>query len=179
MSAARRPSSAAEQDAAGRHEALRIEKRVVLRAPLDRVWRAISDAEEFGRWFGVRFDGPFVEGAAVTAAIAPTTVDDDVAKRQEAHAGVKSTWQIVAIEPQRRFAYRWHPFAVDPEYEYDQELTTLVEFTLAETSDGVLLTIVESGFDAIPGARRPASFEANSEGWAIQTDMVRRYLEQA
>jgi uncharacterized protein YndB with AHSA1/START domain len=157
----------------------RIEKRVLLRAPLDRVWRAISDAEQFGRWFGVRFDGPFVAGSLVTAAIAPTTVDDEVAERQESHAGVKSTWQIVAVEPQRRFAYRWHPFAVDPQVDYDQEPTTLVEFTLAESLDGVLLTIVESGFDAIPEARRSASFEANAEGWAIQTDLVRRYLEQA
>lgn len=157
----------------------RIEKQVVLRAPLDRVWRAISDAEQFGRWFGVRFDGPFVEGAAVGAAIAPTVVDNEVAKRQEAHAGMRSTWQIVAIEPKRRFAYRWHPFAVDRDADYESEPTTLVEFTLSETADGVLLTIVESGFDAIPAARRSASFEANSEGWAIQTDMVRRYLENA
>ena len=157
----------------------RIEKRVLLRAPLDRVWRAISDAEEFGRWFGVRFDGPFVAGAPVTAAIAPTTVDHEVAKRQEAHAGVKSTWQIVAVEPRRRFAYRWHPFAIDPDVDYDSEPTTLVEFTLSETDDGVLLTITESGFDGIPQARRSASFEANSEGWAIQTDLLRRYTEDA
>jgi uncharacterized protein YndB with AHSA1/START domain len=155
----------------------RIEKRVVLRAPLDRVWRAISDAEQFGRWFGVRFDGPFVQGAAVGAAITPTVVDDEVAKRQQAHSGQRSTWQIVAIEPKRRFAYRWHPFAVEPGVDYESEPTTLVEFTLSETPDGVLLTIVESGFDAIPATRRSASFEANSEGWAIQTDMVRRYLE--
>jgi uncharacterized protein YndB with AHSA1/START domain len=155
----------------------RIEKRVVLRAPLDRVWRAISDAEEFGRWFGVRFDGPFVEGASIGAAITPTTVDDEIAKRQEPHTGVTSTWHIVAIEPKRRFSYRWHPFAIDPNADYEREPTTLVEFTLAETRDGVLLTITESGFDAIPDARRSASFEANAEGWAIQTDLVRRYLE--
>ena len=157
----------------------RIEKRVVLRAPLDRVWRAISDAQEFGRWFGVRFDGPFVEGASITAAITPTTVDDEVAKRQEPHAGVKSTWQIVAIEPGRRFAYRWHPFAIDPGADYEREPTTLVEFVLSETPDGVLLTITESGFDALPEARRSASFDANAEGWAIQTGLVRRYLEDA
>lgn len=88
---------------------MKIEKQVVLRAPLERVWRAISDAEEFGRWFGVRFDGPFVAGTSVTAAISPTTVDGEVAKRQQSHAGVTSTWQIVAVEPRRRFAYRWHP----------------------------------------------------------------------
>ena len=155
----------------------RIEKRVELRAPLDRVWRAISDSEEFGRWFGVRFDGPFVAGTSVTASITGTTVDDEVAKRQEPHAGVKSTWQVVAVEPQQRFAYRWHPFAVDPDTDYDREPTTLVEFTLSETPDGVLLTITESGFDAIPEARRSASFEANAEGWAIQADLVRRYAE--
>lgn len=154
----------------------RIEKNVLLRASLDRVWRAISDAEEFGRWFGVRFDGAFVAGTSVTGAITPTIVDEEIAKRQEPHNGVQSTWQIVAVEPQRRFAYRWHPFAVDPETDYRQEPTTLVEFTLAETPDGVLLTIVESGFDAIPAARRKDSYEANSEGWAIQTDLVRRYL---
>jgi uncharacterized protein YndB with AHSA1/START domain len=155
----------------------RIEKRVLLRAPLDRVWRAISDAEEFGRWFGVRFDGPFVAGASVTGAITGATVDDEVAKRQEPHAGAKSTWQIVAIEPRRRFAYRWHPFAVDPNVDYDREPTTLVEFALSETPDGVLLTITESGFDAIPEARRSASFDANAEGWGIQADLVRRYTE--
>jgi uncharacterized protein YndB with AHSA1/START domain len=156
---------------------MKIEKQVVLRAPLERVWRAISDAEEFGRWFGVRFDGPFVAGASVTAAISPTTVDSEVAERQEPHAGVRSTWQIVAVEPRRRFAYRWHPFAVDPEVDYDREPTTLVEFTLAERPDGVLLTITESGFEAIPEARRGPSFEANGEGWAIQTTLVRKYIE--
>lgn len=153
-------------------ESDRIEKQVLLRAPLQRVWAAISDAEQFGRWFGVRFDGPFVEGREVTATITPTEVDAEVARRQEPHAGVASRWQIVAVEPPRRFAYRW---PIDP----DREDTTLVEFILAEVSGGVSLTIVESGFAAIPEARRGPSFEANSEGWAIQTDLVRRYLELA
>ncbi|GAB7144312.1 SRPBCC family protein [Mycobacterium riyadhense] len=156
----------------------RIEKRVVLRAPLDRVWRAITDSQEFGRWFRVRFDQPFVAGTSITGVITPTVVDDEIGKRQEAHSGVKSTWHIVAVEPQRRFAYRWHPFAIDPDVDYDLEPTTLVEFMLSETPDGVLLTIVESGFDAIPEARRTASYEANAEGWAMQTDLVRRYLEE-
>jgi uncharacterized protein YndB with AHSA1/START domain len=154
----------------------RIEKEVVLRAPLDRVWRAISDADEFGRWFGVRFDGPFVAGASVTGVITPTTVDEDVARAQEPHAGKSDTWQIVAVEPQRRLAFRWHPYGVEDDVDYSQEPTTLVEFTLTETNDGVLLRIVESGFDAIPAERRVAAFEANSEGWAAQTELVRKYL---
>ena len=156
---------------------MKIEKQVVLRAPLERVWRAIRDAGEFGRWFGVRFDGPFVAGASVTAAISPTAVDGEVAKRQEAHVGVQSTWQIVAVEPQRRFAHRWHPFAIDPDVDYDHEPTTLVEFTLSEQAGGVLLTITESGFEAIPEVRRGGAFGANGEGWAIQTTLVRKYIE--
>jgi uncharacterized protein YndB with AHSA1/START domain len=157
----------------------RIEKQVVLRAPTDRVWRAISDSQEFGRWFGVRIDGPFVPGTSVTATITGTTVDEEVAEMQRPHAGAKATWQIVAVEPPRRFAYRWHPFAVEPDPEnqdYAAEPTTLVEFTLSPTTDGVLLTIVESGFDAIPAARRSAAFEANSGGWAKQVELVRKYL---
>jgi uncharacterized protein YndB with AHSA1/START domain len=154
----------------------RIEKEVLLRAPLERVWRAISDAEEFGRWFGVRFDGPFVAGASVTGVITPTIVDEEVARMQEPHAGMSDTWQIVALEPQRRLAFRWHPFAVESGADYSQEPTTLVEFTLDQTAEGVLLRIVESGFDAIPADRRAAAFEANSEGWAAQTELVRKYL---
>jgi uncharacterized protein YndB with AHSA1/START domain len=154
----------------------RIEKEVVLKAPLERVWRAISDADEFGQWFGVRFDGPFVPGASVTGVITPTTVDAEVAKQQEPYAGTADSWQIVAVEPQRRLAYRWHPYAVEPGSDYSAEPTTLVEFTLEENADGVLLRIVESGFDALPANRRAAAFEGNSEGWAAQTELVRKYL---
>jgi uncharacterized protein YndB with AHSA1/START domain len=153
----------------------RIEKQVLLKAPLERVWRAISDADEFGRWFGARFDGPFVAGTSVTGTITPTTVDEDVAKSQEPYAGQADTWQIVAVEPPHRLAYRWHPYPVE-DGDYSQEPTTLVEFTLEETADGVLLRIVESGFDAIPAARRAAAFEGNSEGWEAQTRLVRKYL---
>jgi uncharacterized protein YndB with AHSA1/START domain len=154
----------------------RIEKEVLLKAPLERVWRAISDADEFGQWFGVRFDGPFVPGTSVTGVITPTTVDAEVAKQQEPYAGTADSWQIVAVEPQRRLAYRWHPYAVEPGSDYSAEPTTLVEFTLEENADGVLLRIVESGFDALPADRRAAAFEGNSEGWAAQTELVRKYL---
>jgi uncharacterized protein YndB with AHSA1/START domain len=154
----------------------RIEKEVLLKAPLDRVWRAISDADEFGTWFGVRFDRPFVAGTSVTGTITPTAVDEDVAKAQQPYAGQADTWQIVAVEPQRRLAFRWHPFGVEDGMDYSNEPTTLVEFTLEDTSDGVLLRIVESGFEAIPAERRKSAFESNSEGWSAQTELVRKYL---
>ena len=154
----------------------RIEKEVLLKAPLDRVWRAISDADEFGRWFGVRFDGPFVAGTSVIGTITPTTVDEDVAKAQEPHTGKADAWQIVAVEPRRRLAFRWHPFGVEDGSDFSDEPTTLVEFTLEDTSDGVLLRITESGFEAIPAERRQSAFEGNSEGWSAQTELVRKYL---
>ena len=90
--------------------------------------------------------------------------------------GKSDTWQIVAIEPQRRLAFRWHPYAVEDGTGYSQEPTPLVEFTLTETNDGVLWRIVESGFDKIPAERRVSAFEQNSEGWAKQTELVRKYL---
>lgn len=155
----------------------RIEKSVLLNAPLDRVWSAISDSDAFGQWFGARFDGPFVEGAAVRGVITPTTVDEQVAKAQEPHKGMADTWEIVAVEPRRRLAFRWHPFAVESGVDYTDEPTTLVEFTLDETPDGVELRITESGFDAIPADRRRAAFEANSQGWAAQVELVRKYVE--
>jgi uncharacterized protein YndB with AHSA1/START domain len=99
-----------------------------------------------------------------------------VAQAQEPYAGKADTWQIVAVEPPRRLAFRWHPYAVEPAIDYSQEPTTLVEFTLTEITDGVLLRIVESGFDAIPAERRVSALEHNSEGWAKQTELVRKYL---
>jgi uncharacterized protein YndB with AHSA1/START domain len=154
----------------------RIEKEVLLNAPLDRVWRAISDADEFGQWFGVRFDGPFVPGASLTGVMTPTAVDDDVAKAQEPYAGKADTWQIVAVEPHRRLAFRWHPYGVEDGVDYSKEPTTLVEFTLEDTADGVMLRIVESGFEGIPAERRQSAFESNNEGWSAQTELVRKYL---
>jgi uncharacterized protein YndB with AHSA1/START domain len=154
----------------------RIEKKVLLKAPLDRVWRAISDSSEFGRWFGVRFDGPFVAGESVRGVITPTQVDDEVAKMQEPHSGRAQTWQIVAVEPQKRLAFRWHPFAVESGVDYAKEPTTLVEFTLEAAGDGVWLRIVESGFDAIAAERRARAYEANSGGWAKQVQLVQKYL---
>ncbi|KUH85319.1 MULTISPECIES: SRPBCC family protein [unclassified Mycobacterium] len=154
----------------------RIEKEVLLKAPLARVWRAISDADEFGQWFGVRFDGPFVAGRSVTGVMTPTAVDADVAKAQEPYAGTADAWHIEAVEPQRRLAFRWHPYGVEEGVDVTDEPTTLVEFTLEETADGVLLRIVESGFDALPAERRASAFEGNSEGWAAQVELVRKYL---
>ncbi len=148
----------------------RIEKSAVLKAPLPRVWRAISDSSEFGTWFGMTIDGPFVEGATVPGVMAPTAVDVDVARQQQPYAGQPCPLHIVTVDPPHRFAFRWSPSA-----EF-ADVTTLVEFTLTETDDGVLLEIVESGFDALPDDIRAAAFADNSGGWTTQLTLVGRYV---
>jgi len=154
----------------------RIEKRIVLRAPLERVWRAISDAGQFGSWFGVAFDGPFVAGARLTGKIVPTTVDAEVAKQQKPYAGMAFEFFVERIEPMRTIEFRWHPFAVEPGVDYSGEPTTRIVFELQPVSDGVLLTVTESGFDQIPLARRAKAFTANDGGWAMQMKLIENYL---
>jgi uncharacterized protein YndB with AHSA1/START domain len=154
----------------------RIEKQVLLRTTRERVWRAISDAREFGLWFGVAFDGPFVEGTRLTGKITPTTVDAEVAKMQEPHAGMPFDWTVERIEPMKRLSFRWHPFAIDPGVDYSKEPTTLIEFELMDAPGAILLKISESGFDQIPLSRRVKAFTANERGWEIQTTLIEKYL---
>lgn len=154
----------------------RIEKKIVLREPRERVWRAISDSAQFGAWFGVELGGPFVQGARLTGKIVPTRVDPEVARLQKPHEGKAFEIRVDRMESPRRFSFRWHPFAVDPGIDYSKEPMTLVTFELEETSDGTLLTISESGFDRIPVARRAEAFKANAGGWAMQTQLIAKYL---
>ena len=156
----------------------RIEKKILLRAPLKRVWRALSDSKEFGTWFGVKFDAPFKPGARITGKIVGTAVDPEVAKLQKQHEHVPFEITIDRIEPERLFSFRWHPHAVEPGVDYSQEPTTLIEFTLEEVPNGVMLTVTESGFDQIPLARRAKAFEGNEKGWGMVIQLVEKYLAQ-
>lgn len=153
----------------------RIEKKILLRASRERVWRAVSDSTEFGRWFGARFDGPFVAGRSLRGRVVPTEMDAEVAEQQKPYDGMEFEVRVEQIEPMRRLAFRWHPYAVDVK-DFATEPTTLVTFELAEAPGGILLSIVESGFDAIPLARRAEAFKANEEGWDAQTRLVQKYL---
>jgi uncharacterized protein YndB with AHSA1/START domain len=156
----------------------RIEKRVLLRASRERVWRAISDSKQFGSWFGVEFDGPFVAGASIIGKMVTTTVDAEVAKRQETYRGYRFEFAVDRVEPMRLFSFRWHPFAMDSSVDYSKEPSTLVVFELAEASDGTMLTVTESGFDQIPIERRAKAFAANEGGWAAQMKLIEKYLAQ-
>jgi len=144
----------------------RIDKRVVLRAPRSRVWRALSDAAEFGQWFGVKLEGgPFKEGA---------TVRGQITHPEYEHLTLELV--VERMEPERYFAYRWHPYAVDPHTDYSSEPTTLVEFRLENAGEGTALTIAESGFDRIPLARRAEAFRMNEGGWAEQARNIERHV---
>jgi len=157
----------------------RIEKKIVLRAPRQRVWRALTDINEFGRWFGVKFDAPFTPRAVQRGVLVGTAVDAEVARAQREHATIPFEITVDRIEPERLFSFRWHPFAVEPGVDYSAEPTTLIEFTLDDVAGGTLLTVTESGFDQIPLARRATAFTANDQGWSIMMRLIEKHLADA
>jgi uncharacterized protein YndB with AHSA1/START domain len=143
----------------------RIEKQIVLDAPRDRVWRALTDVREFNEWFGVELTEPFRLGSAVSGRIT---------SRGYEHV-VMTAW-VETIDPEHRFAFRWHPHAVDSNVDYSSEPTTLVTFILEDVKGGTRLTVIESGFDALPESRRLQAFSGNAAGWAQQLEKIKRHL---
>src|SRR4051794_2249015 len=116
----------------------RIAKQIDINAPIERVWRALTDHEEFGQWFGVNLESPFAVGQPTRGKIT--------------YPGYEHlTMEVVVqkIEPQRLFSFLWHPYAIDPKVDYSKEPPTLVEFVLEKTASGTRLTVTESGFDAL------------------------------
>lgn len=143
----------------------RIEKHFQVSAKRSRVWRAISDAEEFGAWFGMKLDGPFAPGATVFGRL---TIPG--------YEHVTLEIQVEKIEPEGYFSYRWHPYPMNPAIDYRAEPTTLVEFRLQETADGTAVAITESGFDRLPASRRAEAFRMNDAGWAGQSKKLASYV---
>lgn len=144
----------------------RIERTVEIRAPLARVWRALADAEEFGRWFGVDLAGQrFVAGTTVKGRITHPGYEHVVFEAQ-----------VERVEPERHLSFRWHPYAVDPGVDYSSEPRTLVEFDLEPSANGTRLRLVESGFDRLPPARRRDAFRMNGQGWDAQMKNIERHV---
>ncbi len=143
----------------------RIEKRIELRAPVSRVWRALTDYREFGEWFRVKLEGPFVPGQTTRGQIT--------------YPGYEHLVMEVVVqkmEPERLFSYTWHPYAVDPRVDYSKETPTLVEFRLEKTATGTLLVLTESGFDKIPSDRRLEALQKNEGGWAQQMANIANHV---
>jgi uncharacterized protein YndB with AHSA1/START domain len=144
-----------------------IERSILINAPRDRVWRALSNPEEFGTWFGANLkDQTFAPGQR--------------ARGQITHCGYEHVWFDVIVErmrPQELLSYRWHPYAIDPAEDYEKEEPTLVTFTLKDApNNGTLLTVVESGFDKVPPHRRLEAFRMNSDGWEGQLGKIAHYV---
>jgi len=145
----------------------RIEKRIELAASVSRVWRALTDYREFGEWFRVKLDGPFVPG--------------QVSRGYITHPGYEHVkWEAVVqkMEPERLFSFTWHPYAVDPKIDYSKEAPTLVEFRLEKTASGTLLVLAESGFDKIPSDRRFEALRMNDGGWTQQMNNIEKHVAQ-
>jgi uncharacterized protein YndB with AHSA1/START domain len=143
----------------------RIEKQITLDAPRSRVWRALTEVKQFNAWFGVSLVAPFAPGTEVSGQI-----------NIRGYEHVTMTIWIEKMEPDRFFSFRWHPYAIEPGVDYSAEPTTLVSFTLEDAAAGTRLTIVESGFDAIPESRRAKAFSSNSSGWNGQAENIRKFL---
>jgi len=145
----------------------RIEKKIELKAPVSRVWRALTDYREFGEWFRVKMEGPFVVG--------------QVARGQVTYPGYEHCkWEAVIqkMEPEKLFSLTWHPYAIDQQKDYSHEPPTLVEFRLEKVANGTLLTLTESGFDKIPAERRLEAFRMNDGGWTEQMKNIEKHIAQ-
>ena len=145
----------------------RIDKRIELKAPVSRVWRALTDYREFGAWFGVNLETPFAVGQPTQGRLAIPGYE-----KYELEVVVR------AMEPERLFAYHWHPYALDESIDYSKEEPTLVEFRLEKTDAGTLLLISESGFDRIPAGRRAEAFRMKEGGWSGQIKNIEKHLAQ-
>jgi uncharacterized protein YndB with AHSA1/START domain len=166
-----------------------IEKRVTLRAPVSRVWRAIADANEFGRWFGVKLAAEFAAGKTITGTFDEGFDEAAIVEYQKKLGLLPSKLRspeknavfctVERIEPEHYFSFRWIPYGIDAEADPKNEPTTRVEFRLEKAGEGTLLTIIESGFDRVPAHRRERAFRMNEGGWAAQSENIRKYVEGA
>ncbi len=143
----------------------RIEKQIELKAPVARVWRALTDHMEFSEWFGVKLEAPFVPGQSTRGKITCPGYEH-----------VVMSVVVQKMEPERLFSFNWHPFAVDPSVDYSKEPPTLVEFRLEQAGEGTLLRVTESGFAAIPAARRAEAYRMNEGGWTEQMKNIETYV---
>lgn len=157
----------------------RIEKNAILAASRKRVWEAITDANQFGAWFGAEFEGGFEPDTPARGKIVPTKVDPEIAKAQAPHAGMAFEIHIAKVEPMQLFSFRWRPYAIDPHVDYSNEPMTLVTFVLEAAGENqTSVTVTESGFDGIPAARRAEARAANEQGWEAQMRLLRAFVEK-
>lgn len=149
----------------------RIFKQIQINAPIAKVWHALTDHREFGKWFRVNLESPFIPGKATRGRLTYPGFENLVMEVV-----------VQRLEPQTLFSFHWHPYAIDPNVDYSKEPPTLVDFTLkplAAAAGGTLLTVVESGFDALPAHRRDIAFRMNDGGWTAQLRNIQTHATKA
>ncbi len=144
-----------------------IRKSIEIKAPVERVWQALTDHKEFGEWFRVKLDGPFIAGEVSTGHMT-----------YPGYEHIEWKARIKEIDPPRLFSMTWHPYAIDPNVDYSHETPTLVEFRLEPTADGTRLTVTESGFDRVPRHRMPEAMRMNEGGWEQQVKNIKAHVER-
>lgn len=154
-----------------------IQKQILLKASIERVWDAVTKTQAFGKWFGMKLEGEFRAGEVIRGIMTPTQMDDEIAKMQEPFSGKPVELHVQRIIHQELFSFKWHLY-VDEKTPLSESPMTLVTFRLEQKPEGVLLTITESGFDQVPLTLRKQAFEGNSEGWNIQARLIATYLEK-
>jgi uncharacterized protein YndB with AHSA1/START domain len=142
-----------------------IEKQIELKAPISKVWNALTDYKQFSEWFGVALESPFKMGETTEGQI---TI--------EGYEFIRFTANVQKMEAEQLFSYTWHPASLEKNHDYSNETPTLVEFKLTESTNGTLLTVIETGFNKLPENRREESFRRNSDGWAMQLESIEEYL---
>ncbi len=144
----------------------RVEKVVDLAAPVARVWRALTDHNEFGEWFRVRLDNPFKVGATTTGVMT-----------SPGHEHMNWVSVTEQMDHERLFAFSWPPSAIDPDTEYEKGAKVRVEFRLEPSESGTRLTITETGFQQFPETKRLEVLRSNVEGWDIQAKNIAAHVE--
>ena len=141
-----------------------IERQIQIKAPVAKVWSALTDSKLFGQWFNAKFQTGFVAGKTTMAKNTSKGFEMDI------------QFHVKEIKPQSYFSYAWVPFPIDQDFDYSKEEPTLVEFFLEQQGAGTLLKVKESGFNKITASRRAKAFEMHSGGWEAQLRNVEKFL---
>jgi uncharacterized protein YndB with AHSA1/START domain len=144
----------------------RIDRTIEVNAPPDRVWRVLTTAKDLAAWFEMKVEGEIAPGAEVWM----TTTNP-------AYAGQRFVVRVTEMTPPRRFAWQWHPGAIDPAVDYSKEPWTTVTFTLEPSAGGTRLSVAETGFNDVSLARRAKVFTDNSQGWTEVIVWIQKYAE--
>lgn len=141
-----------------------IERQIEINAPVAKVWNALTNSKVFGQWFGAELHSDFVAGKTTRARNTSKGFEMDMA------------FYVKEVKPQTYFSYAWHPYPIDPKFDYEKEEPTLVEFFLEKSPNGTVLKVKESGFNKITASRRAEALEMHSGGWEAQLDNIKEFL---